>query len=133
MRDHENDTLFIQPISAAASRQFTDILRHARRDRGMTQQQVANASGISQSTVSQLERGPYPGMRGLELKRLCDYYGLSVDHMLEIALGRESHPEETMALRRLRELWGAVEGMTEARQTQLAQAVELLVRGVNAA
>jgi transcriptional regulator with XRE-family HTH domain len=60
-------------------------LRQLRRQRGLSQEKLADRAGISTATVARLERHPYPSCRGRTLARLA------------AALGE--HPAAIMSLR----------------------------------
>ena len=60
---------------------FTDKIKQARLDSGYTQQQVADATGISRQTICRIETGK----RQPELENLCiliDFYSVSADWIL---------------------------------------------------
>lgn len=48
--------------------------------RGLTQEQVAEKSGLSRQTISRLEQGAEPN--GPTIKRLADAYGLKVERLM---------------------------------------------------
>jgi len=51
-----------------------------RKCRGLTQQQVARAVGISQSAYAMIERGQHTP-RKETMKKLAEFFGLSVDEL----------------------------------------------------
>ena len=57
-------------------------LRQARALKGLTQEQVANSTGLDIMTISRIERGRDP--RFSTLKKLCDFYGLSMSDIIMI-------------------------------------------------
>lgn len=57
---------------------FKDLMRSSRTLQGWSQQQAAEKSGVAQTVISSLERGPYPGMRLWDIWRLCTIYGIDV-------------------------------------------------------
>lgn len=60
---------------------FQARIKKARIDAELTQQQVANDTGISQSIIAYLETGKRePSLENLGI--LADYYNVSVDYLL---------------------------------------------------
>ena len=58
-------------------------IRDLREDNDLTQVQVANALGISQSRYSQYERGECAGIPVSIIEKLALFYGVSVDYLVE--------------------------------------------------
>lgn len=56
-------------------------LAELRRSKKLSQREVASALNISQSTLSQYERGGR-GIDDVMLKKLCSYYNISADELL---------------------------------------------------
>jgi transcriptional regulator with XRE-family HTH domain len=56
------------------------LLREIRYKRDEKMQTVANDTGISQSTISQIENGKYSKLNIQMLSKLADYYGYPVAH-----------------------------------------------------
>lgn len=56
-------------------------VRDLRRERGMTQNELADAIGVSRSAVAQWESGR-AGQATPHLRRVADVLGVSVDHLL---------------------------------------------------
>lgn len=70
---------------------FGEKLRKARKDVGMTQDQLSELSGVSQSMIAQYESGArYPGLR--VLRKLSCMLGVSITDLIEVA-PRCRHPE----------------------------------------
>lgn len=62
---------------------FNDIgqkLKHLRRSKGLTQDQLSQSSGIPRSTISNYEIGRRSPRNLRELQKLCDYFGVSLDY-----------------------------------------------------
>ena len=60
---------------------FSKILTHLRKEKGVSQKEAANALGVSQSLLSHYERGIREcGL--LFLVRAADYYGVTADYLL---------------------------------------------------
>lgn len=62
---------------------FQKLLLDARRIRGLNQTQVANQIGVSQTLISNLERGPTSGMRVAELFKVLSYYRIEPNLIAE--------------------------------------------------
>lgn len=65
-------------------RNFQRLMLEARRNRGLNQTQVANQIGVSQTLISNLERGPSNGMRVGELFRVLSFYHIEPNMVAEI-------------------------------------------------
>jgi transcriptional regulator with XRE-family HTH domain len=63
---------------------FADLWRLAREQMGLKQYQVAERTGVSASTISSLERGPYEGMRAIDLWRLSTFFGLPCNRAAQV-------------------------------------------------
>ena len=75
---------------------FSEQLKKARLSLGLTQQQVAEAMGITNSTYSGYETGKrQPDV--LKVKRLADILHTSGDVLLETGLGTDSEEKSAMA------------------------------------
>lgn len=62
-------------------KKFSAILSELRKDKGLSQRQVASDLRISQALLSHYENGARePGL--IFVCRACDYYGVSADRML---------------------------------------------------
>ena len=66
------------------SRAFADVLVRAREALGLKQYQVAEKVGVSAGTISALERGPYPGMRAIDIWRLEAFYGIPLTQLPQV-------------------------------------------------
>ena len=59
---------------------FNEILRTLRKERGLTQQQLADKLGVSYSTVSMYERGNRrPDLE--MMARIAEFFGVTMDHL----------------------------------------------------
>ncbi len=65
-------------------RSFLEKLRGLREDRDLTQQQIANILGTSQTMYARYERGANE-MPIRHLVTLCKYYNISADYLLDTA------------------------------------------------
>jgi transcriptional regulator with XRE-family HTH domain len=59
-------------------------LTEARRKLGLTQVELADLAGISQSYLSALELGERPRVRPARYRRLCDALGLHPDALVQL-------------------------------------------------
>lgn len=67
-------------------KKFSAILSELRKDKGLSQRQVASDLRISQALLSHYENGARePGL--VFVCRACDYYGVSADRMLGRSAG----------------------------------------------
>lgn len=66
-----------------------NILRGLREDNDLTQQQVAEYLGTSQTMYARYERGANE-LPLRHLKRLCELYGVSSDYILGITLASKN-------------------------------------------
>jgi len=69
-------------------RTFIEKLRGLREDNDLTQQQVADVLGTSQTMYARYERGANE-LPIRHLLALCNYYGVSADYLL----GRTDNPK----------------------------------------
>jgi transcriptional regulator with XRE-family HTH domain len=70
-----------RPVPTEAAQQLTNRLREAREFLNLSQQFVAQQTGIARSAISDIERGERK-VESLELKRLADLYRMPVDYFL---------------------------------------------------
>ncbi len=68
-------------------RSFTDTLRGLREDNDLTQTQIAQILGTSQTMYARYERGANE-MPLRHLKTLCKFYNVSADYLLGTAPNR---------------------------------------------
>ena len=60
--------------------EFANRLRQLRRERGLTRQQLAGATGVGRATLGHYEAGTSePGLRNLI--KLADYFGVTLDYI----------------------------------------------------
>lgn len=77
-------------------KKFADRLKEIRREKNITQTELAKATGYSQAIVSQWERDVYsPQVEAIVA--IADYFDVSADYLL----GREDEFENSSALREL--------------------------------
>lgn len=109
-------------------RAFQQLLLEARRNRGLTQMQAANRIGVSQSLISNLERGPQPGMRVGDLFKVLAYYHIEPNAVAE-ALG---YWQEDAIVRDDPRFVAVLEGLAALPDTlydHLMTSIELMLRG----
>lgn len=118
-------------VPADRERAFKEFLKSARTTLGLSQMQAAERSGLAQTVISSLERGPYPGMRLWDIWRLCDTYGIEVDHVLE-TLGwvNKNKPVESEQKRKIDLLCHALSTLPEDRLEPVLQTIEGYVTGI---
>lgn len=84
--------LFGKILSAYES--LTSKVYEARVDLGITQQQLADATGISVRTIISIEKGrQFPTL--LSAMRIAHYFSLSVDQLFEYKYDDNSEKENT--------------------------------------
>lgn len=71
-------------------REFGEMWRRLRKQRGYSQWEVAQALDVSQSVISALERGPTMNMRFVDVARMCDFFGVPLADVCTL-LGIGSH------------------------------------------
>ena len=80
-------------LEAEEARRIGDAVRALRERRGMQQNELSAASGLTPSQICAVEKGRRPpSLR--TLRRLCAALGATVDDLLRAATGREAPPEE---------------------------------------
>lgn len=72
---------------------FKIRLKSLREAKGLTQQEFANDFGISKGTIGMWESGAREPRKLIELQRIADYFGVTVDYLL----GREDIKNELPA------------------------------------
>lgn len=74
-------------------KQFGDRLRELREDRDLKQRDVAKDLFISNKVLSSYERNiAFPSID--TLKKICEYYNVSADYLLQIQVKKEEEPAE---------------------------------------
>ena len=58
-------------------------VRQLREQRGMNQKQLADASNITQATISRIESGQVKELKSEALKRLASALGVTVDYLVD--------------------------------------------------
>ncbi|HYN70284.1 MAG TPA: helix-turn-helix transcriptional regulator [Candidatus Eisenbacteria bacterium] len=73
----------LDPLSEEALREFGNVLRMLRGQRGLSQRALAARSGLSQSTISKLETGIARGVRIRVLARMLAGLDRPLEHPLD--------------------------------------------------
>lgn len=74
-------------------KQFGDLLRELREERDLKQRDVAKDLFISNKVLSSYERNvAFPSID--MLKKICEYYNVSADYLLQIEVAKEEEPAE---------------------------------------
>lgn len=92
----------------------------ARTAAGLSQQQVADATGIPRPGVSDIERGKRE-VSALELKALADLYGTTANELLADELTLPGHQTPGSLLAQLEKVTSDLHGYLEQRARELAQ------------
>lgn len=74
-------------------KQFGDLLRELREERDLKQRDVAKDLFISNKVLSSYERNvAFPSID--MFKKICEYYNVSADYLLQIKVKKEEDPAE---------------------------------------
>ena len=96
-------------------RTFHETLATLRREKGMSQRQVAARLGISQALLSHYENGARePGLDFV--CRVCEYYGVTADYLL----GRSDTPG-VLEPETAKEFLARLRALTESAEEELAR------------
>lgn len=93
-------------------------IKGLRRERHLTQQQLADALGIERSSIGKYETGSMPSAE--VMLRLAEFFGVSVDYLCE----RETDDAlraENDAERQLLVMFRRTEGIPEERREEITQ------------
>ena len=72
-------------------------LKDERTKRHMTLPQLAEATGISKSTLDRYEKDDCTDMSPFNLAKLAEYYGLSLDYLMGLTENK-NHPKENQKI-----------------------------------
>ena len=98
---------------------FSQRLRFLRTQRGLTQQQLAQALGVSKSSVNMYERGERePGLE--TLAAMADLFEVDLDELT----GRTQPPPETAEERRVRMLARRAAGLSQEEYDRILRNFE---------
>lgn len=87
------EALRVGRASGGAGTHLSNRLRVARAERGLSQEQLARAAGVSRQTISSIEKGQY-GPSALLAFRLARVLGTPVDELFWIDDGTMSDKEK---------------------------------------
>jgi transcriptional regulator with XRE-family HTH domain len=73
-----------QRFTIEQMRAWSDLILNARKERGLTQAEVSEATGVAVRTLSSLERGPFPNMSLVDVVNLGKFYGISPNQIAEV-------------------------------------------------
>jgi DNA-binding XRE family transcriptional regulator len=103
---------------------FGALWRMARANAGLSQMALAEQAGVTQSVVSMLEKGPYAGMRFLDIAKLASFFSLSLSQVAA-TLG---YSEQTVLLRPVLDV--LVSGRSAEDRAFIERVVDLVVKGL---
>lgn len=100
-------------------------VKEAREKRGMNQAQLAEASGISQATISRIESGKVKELRSQALRRLGEALGVTVDYLVD-KTDRLSSNDIVLSDATAQYIIRVYEKLSDARRWQLRDFVRFL-------
>lgn len=120
-------------VSPERERAFQELLKSARQLHGWSQQDAERVSKemglpIHQTLLSNLERGPYPGMRFWDIYKLCRIYGIQVSQVLD-ALGWSDAPKESKNERRVALILDSIRDLPDEDVDTLLSVIERFIVG----
>ena len=95
-----------------------DRIKDLRREKHLTQQQLADALGIERSSIGKYETGSMPSAE--VMLRLAEFFSVSVDYLCERESG-DTLRAENDAERRLLVMFRRTEGIPDERREEIAQ------------
>lgn len=107
---------------------FSQRLRSLRTQRGLSQQRLAQALGVSKSSINMYERGDRePGLELLQA--MADYFGVDMDDLLGRASAQPSLPESDDILDHLDVAFlGDYSELTEENKATLRDMARIMLR-----
>ena len=106
---------------------FSEKLKKLRKEKKVTQEQLAQIIGVERSSIGKYETGTQPSTD--IIKRIADYFGVSVDYLL----GREEKSpvsaEELKARPELRMLFSLSSKATKEDVEDAVRIIEALRKG----
>jgi len=67
---------------------FADVLKKLRNSKNLSQEDLANIIGVSKSTIGMYEQGKRMPKADATLKKLADYFNVSIDYLLGLSENR---------------------------------------------
>ncbi len=122
-------TKSIEPIASdVAVKEIAERIVRLRKQRGITQVQLADALGLKQSMVSRLEKGDYR-LNGEAIITIAKLYKVSADEIL----GLKTHqPDQTNISRRWLKRLVRIEKLPKRDQDGLIQTVDRYLKASDA-
>jgi transcriptional regulator with XRE-family HTH domain len=106
---------------------LSEKVRVKREEKGLTQAELANLSGITQATISRLESGEVTQLKSDKLKGLAQALGVTVDFL--IGKKERMEFEETLtADETAKVIFRGFEKLSDERRKQVQDFVEYLVK-----
>lgn len=100
-------------------------VKEKREKRGMNQKQLAEASGISQATISRIESEKVKELKSQALRRLADALGVTVDYLVD-KTDKLTPNEIVLSDPTAQEIFRAYEKLSSDRRRQLGDFVRFL-------
>lgn len=94
-------------------------VKEKRENRGMTQKELAQASGISQATISRLESGRVKQLKSQALRRLADALAVTIDYLVVDKADKLTVTEIALSDLVAQDILRACENLSSARRRQL--------------
>lgn len=102
---------------------FSNRLKELRESKGLSQKDLAQAFGLSQSTVGNWESGSRePNFK--TIKELADFFDVSTDFLLGIANEPKSLDEQLEGINFA--LWGEVQDLTDGQKRDVINFVQFI-------
>lgn len=95
-----------------------DRIKNLRKERGLTQQQLAEVLGVERSSVGKYETGSLPSAE--VMLRMAEYFSVSVDYLCEREEQGMVHAENE-AERRLLVMFRKTDGISEERREEITR------------
>lgn len=93
---------FLPAYTTHMATQLGTLIAELRKAKGWTQERLAGLAGVSHSTISRLERGGTKAPREVELGRIADALGTTVEALTHGAMTRPMPSMDDPLLERLR-------------------------------
>lgn len=112
--------------TTAQAQQFRTIFIEARARLRYTVTEVVQASGVSRDVVYAIERGPYSGMRFVDIARLAKLYRLDLNS-LATTLGI---PTDSLVAHRVGQWAAQFQLLSYSNQSRMFDMLDVLMRGL---
>lgn len=104
---------------------LSDELKRLRKERNLTQNQLADALNVSQSTVASWEKGTRMPTTDF-IPTIADFYGISLDRLLGMIDDTQPPTPQMPRTQEARILSAGVDRMPEADRKRILKMVELM-------